>query len=52
MAQKNDYYFEAVIGVSEVSLKHNRNVTLETIEWLCDILDCQVQDVVQYKKNE
>lgn len=33
-------------------LKHNRNVTLETIERLCEILDCEVQDIVQYKKND
>lgn len=33
-------------------LKHDRNVTLETVERLCEILDCEVQDIVQYKKNE
>lgn len=33
-------------------LKHNRNVTLETVERLCKILDCQVQDVVRYEKDE
>lgn len=33
-------------------LKHNRNVTLQTVERLCEILDCEIQDVVIYKKNE
>lgn len=32
-------------------LKHNRNVTLETISRLCEILDCQVEDVIVYQKN-
>ena len=29
------------------SLKHNRNVTLHTIETLCSILNVPIQDVVQ-----
>lgn len=32
-------------------LKHNRNVTLETVEHLCEILDCRVEDVVVYRKD-
>lgn len=32
-------------------LKHNRNVTLETVNWLCTILDCGVEDVVVYRKE-
>lgn len=32
-------------------LKHDRNVTLETVNWLCNILDCKVEDVVVYKKD-
>ena len=34
------------------NLKHNRNVTIATIERLCEILDCQVEDIVVYKKNK
>jgi len=30
------------------SLKQNRNVTLQTIEQLCKILQCRVEDVVEY----
>ena len=33
-------------------LKHNRNVTLETIEKLCKILDCNIEDVVRYEKDD
>lgn len=32
-------------------LKHNRNVTLETVEHLCKILDCRVEDIVVYRKD-
>lgn len=34
------------------NLKHNRNVTIATIERLCEILDCQVEDIVVYEKNK
>ena len=33
-------------------LKHNRNVTLETVDNLCQILDCRVEDVVLFVKND
>lgn len=33
------------------NLKHNRNVTLATIERMCEILDCGVNDVVEYYKD-
>lgn len=33
-------------------LKHNRNVTLETVERLCRILDCRVEDIVVYEKED
>lgn len=34
------------------NLKHNRNVTLLTIEQLCRILDCKVEDIVKYVKDD
>lgn len=35
------------------SLKHNRNVTLQTIDQLCKILKCKVEDIVEYvEENE
>ena len=33
------------------NLKHNRNVTLSTVSKLCEILDCKIEDVVEYKKE-
>lgn len=33
-------------------LKHDRNVTLATVERLCEILDCRVEDIVVYEKNK
>ncbi len=33
-------------------LKHDRNVNISTVERLCEILDCNVQDIVVYKKQE
>lgn len=34
------------------NLKHNRNVTLLTVEQLCRILDCRVEDIVVYIKDD
>lgn len=35
------------------NLKHNRNVTLLSIEQLCKILHCKVEDIVVYvEENE
>ena len=33
------------------NLKHNRYVTLLTVEQLCHILDCKVEDIVVYIKD-
>lgn len=33
-------------------LKHDHNVTLSTVSRLCEILDCKIEDVVEYKKDE
>ena len=32
-------------------LKHNKSVTVNTLETLCKILDCNVQDVVEITKD-
>lgn len=34
------------------NLKHNRNITLLTVEQLCRILDCRVEDIVVYIKDD
>ena len=30
------------------SLKHNRNISTSTLNDLCKILDCSVQDILEY----
>ena len=45
------YSLEKEYGVSKGtidSLKHNRSVTLHTINNLCRILDCPVSDIIEY----
>ena len=33
------------------SLTHNRSVTVDTIMQLCEILDCQPGDIMEYVKD-
>ena len=33
-------------------LKHNRNITLASVEKLCVILDCRVEDIVVFVKDD
>lgn len=30
-------------------LKHNRNITLLTVEKLCKIIDCTPNDIIEFK---
>ncbi len=32
-------------------LKHNKNVNTFTLDRLCEILDCRIEDIVEYVKN-
>lgn len=34
------------------SLKHNRNITMNTLAKLCKIIDCTPNDVVRFYNNE
>ena len=34
------------------NLRHNRNVTMNTIDQLCKILNCNISDIVEYKEDE
>ena len=34
------------------SLKHNRNITTATLNDLCRILSCRVEDVLPYTRDE
>lgn len=32
-------------------LKRNESVSTHTIDMFCEILDCQVEDIMEYRKN-
>lgn len=32
------------------NLKHNRSITLNTLNDLCNILNCDITDIIEYKK--
>lgn len=34
------------------NLKHNKNATLLTIETLCTVLDCKMEEVVEFIKEK
>lgn len=33
------------------NLKHNRSITLNTLNDLCNMLDCDITDIIEYKKD-
>lgn len=33
------------------NLKHNRSITINTLDWLCEIIDCEVMDIIKYEKT-
>ena len=44
----NDYNFSR----GQLSrLKHNENVNTFTLNRLCDILDCNIEDIMEYRKE-
>lgn len=56
MRKKNisTYALEKKYGLNKSvinRLKHDSNVTLQTINMLCSILDCNIEDVVEYIKD-
>lgn len=49
------YKLEKEYGMSKSmihKLRNNKNVTLETVEQLCEMLDCELLDVLEYKPNK
>lgn len=49
------YKLEKEYGMSKsmiYKLRNNKNVTLETVEQLCEMLDCELWDVLEYKPNK
>lgn len=33
------------------NLKHNRSITMTTLNQLCNILDCDITDIIKYTKD-
>lgn len=33
------------------NIKHNRSITLNTLNDLCNILNCDITDIIEYKKD-
>lgn len=44
----NDYGFSK--GTLD-SLRQNRNITMETLNTICNLLNCQIDDVIKYTKD-
>lgn len=44
----NDYGFSK--GTLD-SLRQNRNITMETLNLLCNLLDCDITDIIHYEKD-
>lgn len=45
----NDYHFSR----GQLSrIKHNENISTFTLNQLCDILDCRIEDIIEYRRDE
>ena len=33
------------------SLKENKNITMETLNYICNLLECEISDVIRYTKD-
>lgn len=45
----NDYHFSR----GQLSrIKHNDNVNTYTLNRLCEILDCSIEDIMEYRKKK
>lgn len=33
-------------------MRHGRNITLRTLDTLCFILDCDISDIIEYRKDK
>lgn len=33
-------------------LKDNKNITTNTLNYLCNIIGCELEDILEYKKDE
>lgn len=52
---KSEYYLIKIEGISANTLyrmKKGEPITTKTIDRLCEILECNVEDVISYELNE
>ena len=33
------------------AIKHGRHISTQTVDALCELLDCKVEDIMEYKKD-
>ena len=33
------------------SLKQNKNITMETLNYICNLLECEISDAIRYTKD-
>ena len=33
------------------SLQQNKNITMETLNYICNLLECEISDVIRYTKD-
>lgn len=33
-------------------MRHGKNITVQTLDTLCSILDCKVSDIIEYVRDE
>ena len=46
---QNDLYTHHNVNRSQINrLKHNKNVEINTIDKLCNILQCKVEDIMEH----
>lgn len=49
------YKLEHSYGMSKSmihKLRHNQSITMQTLDQLCKMFDCDITDVIQYTKEE
>ncbi len=46
LREKHDFHTDTISN-----LRHNQNITTNTLNKLCEILDCQLQDIAEYVKD-
>lgn len=49
------YKLEHVYGLSKshiYNLKHDKSITLNTLNQLCNMFDCEISDVIEYTKDQ